>query len=405
METPMTPARPTVEYNPFNQDTTHNPFPIYRTLRDEAPVYHNEEIGFWALSRYEDVIAAHLDTDVFSSAHGVTIEGVDQGAPFLIVKDPPEHTRHRKVVARLFTPRRIGELEPFIRRTAADLLDKVRDAESFDLVEHFSFRLPLDVISELIGIPVSERERLHHLSDRIAARNENATTPEDAYTASAELWSLLAELVKDRRAHPGDDVITMLMNTQVEDEDGSPRSLGNGELASRFLELAFAGHETVAKLIPNGVIALSWYPDQRRELVADPGLIPQAVEEMLRWDPPSHYQGRWTLRDIEVRGTVIPEGRRVILITGSAVHDERKYPDPELFDIHRDIDRHVSFGFGRHLCLGAALARLETRIAFEELLKRFPAFTFDEHGVERHYSGNVRGLAKLPLLIERGPGR
>ncbi|MEO5873598.1 MAG: cytochrome P450 [Streptosporangiaceae bacterium] len=391
-----------VEYSPFNRDTAHNPFPVYRALRDEAPVYHNEAQEFWALSRYDDVIAAHLDTDTFSSAHGVTIEGMDQGAPFLIVKDPPEHTLHRKIVARLFTPRRIAELEPFIRRTAADLLDKVRESDGFDLVEAFSFRLPLDVISELIGIPVAERERLHHLSDRIALRNEDMSMPEDAYTASAELWSLLAGLVKERRTNPGDDVITLLMNTQVEDEEGNLRSLGNGELASRFLELAFAGHETVAKLIPNGVVALAWYADQRRELVADPTLIPGAVEEMLRWDPPSHYQGRWTLRDIELHGTTIPAGQRVILITGSAVHDDRKYTDPETFDIHRDIDRHVSFGFGRHLCLGASLARLETRIAFEELLKRIPDFGLAETGVERHYSSNARGLAKLPLLIERG---
>ncbi|MGI8335575.1 cytochrome P450 [Actinomadura scrupuli] len=390
-----------VEYNPFVRETVHNPFPVYRRLRDEAPVYHNEEVGFWALSRYDDVIAAHLDTDVFSSAHGVTIEGADQGAPFLIVKDPPEHTLHRKIVARMFTPRRIALLEPFIRRTAADLLDKVRDADRFDLVQDFSFRLPLDVISELIGIPVEVRERIHELSDRIAVRTEDMTTSPDTYEASAELWALLAELVKARRSDPGDDVITLLMNTEVEDEDGNLRSLKDSELASRFLELAFAGHETVAKLIPNGVIALSWYPDQRRELVADPSLIPNAVEEMLRWDPPSHYQGRWTLRDVELHGRVVPAGQRVILITGSAIHDERKYPDPELFDIHRDIDRHVSFGFGRHLCLGASLARLETRVAFEELLKRFPDFTFDEHGVERHYSSNVRGLSSLPLLVER----
>jgi cytochrome P450 len=187
----------------------------------------------------------------------------------------------------------------------------------------------------------------------------------------------------------------------VEDEEGRSRSLTDDELTFRFLELAFAGHETVAKLIPNGVVALSWYPDQRRELVADPTLIPGAVEEMLRWDPPSHYQGRWTTREVELHGTVIPEDVRVILITGSAGHDERKYPDPELFSIHRDIDKHVSFGFGRHLCLGASLARLETRVAFEELLKRFPDFTVDEAGVQRHYNSNVRGLARLPLVVER----
>lgn len=390
-----------VEYNPFSRLTVHNPFPTYKRLRDEAPVYHNEGLGFWALSRYEDVVAAHLDTEVFTSTHGVTLEGLDQGMPFLIVKDPPEHTFHRKVAARLFTPRRISQLEPFVRDTAARLLDRVLDQDTFDLVHEFSFRLPLDVISELIGIPVALRTDIHELSDRMAARGEDMALSDDVRSAAVELITLLSDLVKERRKNPGNDVITMLMQTEVEDEEGRTRSLTDDELSFRFLELAFAGHETVAKLIPNGVVALSWYPDQRRELVADPALIPGAVEEMLRWDPPSHYQGRWTTREVELHDTVIPADVRVILVTGSAGHDERKYPEPELFDIHRDIDKHVSFGFGRHLCLGASLARLETRIAFEELLKRFPDFGIDEAGVQRHYNSNVRGLAKLPLVVER----
>ena len=388
-----------VEYNPFDWDTAHNPYPVYRQLRDEAPVYRNEQFGFWALSRYADVVAAHLNSDDFSSAHGVTIEGAEKDAPFLIVKDAPEHTAHRRIVGRLFTPRRIALMEPFVRRTAAGLLDKLRDADRFDVVEDFSFRLPLDVISELIGIPESYRLQIHHLSDRIAVR-ETAEMSEDGILATLELAGLLTDLVRERRASPGDDVITMLMNTPVEEEDGRMRMLTDDELAGRFLELSFAGHETVAKLIPNGVVALAWCPDARRELAANPALMANAVEEMLRWDPPSHYQGRWTTRDVEVRGTVIPAEQRVILVTGSAVHDERKYPDPDTFDIHRDIDRHVSFGFGRHLCLGASLARLETRVAFEELLKRFPDFTIDETGVERRVSVNVRGLSKLPLVVE-----
>ena len=388
-----------VEYNPFDWETAHNPYPVYRQLRDEAPVYRNEQFGFWALSRYADVVAAHLNSDDFSSAHGVTIEGAEKDAPFLIVKDAPEHTAHRRIVGRLFTPRRIALLEPFVRRTAAGLLDELRDADRFDVVEDFSFRLPLDVISELIGIPESYRLQIHHLSDRIAVR-ESAEMTEDGILATLELAGLLTDLVRERRASPGDDVITMLMNTPVEEEDGRTRMLTDDELAGRFLELSFAGHETVAKLIPNGVVALTWFPGARRELAANPALMANAVEEMLRWDPPSHYQGRWTTRDVEVRGTVIPAEQRVILVTGSAVHDERKYPDPDTFDIHRDIDRHVSFGFGRHLCLGASLARLETRVAFEELLKRFPDFSIDETGVERRVNVNVRGLSKLPLVVE-----
>jgi cytochrome P450 len=195
----------------------------------------------------------------------------------------------------------------------------------------------------------------------------------------------------------------MLMRTPVEHDDGSERMLTDDELAGRFLELSFAGHETVAKLIPNGVVALAWFPDARRELAGNPALLPNAVEEMLRWDPPSHYQGRWTTRAVSVGDTVIPAGQRVILVTGSAVHDERKYPEPDTFDIHRDIDRHVSFGFGRHLCLGASLARLETRIAFEELLARFPDFDIDPSGVERKVNPNVRGLSRLPLVVQSAP--
>jgi cytochrome P450 len=392
-----------VEYNPFSRPIADNPFPVYRRLRDEAPVYRNEELDFYALSRFDDVMSAHLDPTTLSSAHGVTIEGIDAGQPFLIVKDPPDHTAHRKIVSRVFTPRRIGALEPFIRARAGELLDRVRDQDAFDVAADFSIRLPLDVISELIGIPPSLRAEVHVLCDRITTRQEGSTDYEDALAANIELHTLLVGLVQDRRAHPGDDVISLLIASPVPLDDGTERSLDDDELASRFLELAFAGHETVAKLIPNGVIALAWYPDQRRELVADPSLMAGAVEEMLRWDPPSHYQGRWTTRDLELHGTTIPADNRVILVTGSAGHDERRYHEPELFDLHRDVDRHLSFGFGAHLCLGAALARLETRVAFEELLARNPEYGIDEASAVRQYSGNVRGLDHLQIVPERAP--
>jgi cytochrome P450 len=386
-----------VEYNPFNHAMVDNAFEIYEQLRNEAPLYYNEEVGFWALSRYDDVVQAHLDVETFSSTKGVTIEGIDAAAPFLITKDPPEHAWHRKIVSRLFTPRRIAELEPFIRSTTSTLLENMRDQETSDLVGDFSFRMPLDVISELVGIPVEDRETVHELSEGIARRDGAPVAPEEAFHASVQLIELLTGLVRERRKNLGDDVMSLLIRTEVVDDDGNAHSLGDEEIGFRFMELAFAGHETVAKLIPNGVIALHRWPDQRRELVGDRSLLPNAVEEMLRWDPPSHYQGRWTLKPVEVHGTVIPEGQRVILITGSAVRDERKYPDPATYDLHRNIDRHVSFGHGRHLCLGAALARLELRVAFDELLDRFPEYTIDEGNAQRAYSGNVRGLATLPF--------
>jgi cytochrome P450 len=390
-----------VEFNPYLWETAHNPYPVYRELRDRAPVYRNEELGFWALSRHADVAAAHNDPALFVSSGGVTIEGYEKDSPFLIVKDPPEHTWHRKIVGRVFTPRRIADLEPFIRNRCAELLDGFREAAEFDVVTDFSVQLPLDVISELLGIPAEYRATIHELSNRVASR-ENMDDPavaEAVVNANVELMELYLGLVKERRSKPRDDVISLLMSTEVTDDDGGTRRLGDEEIAFRFLEMGFAGHETVAKLVPSGAIALAWYPDQRRELAADPSLLKGAVEEMLRWEPPSQLQGRTAARDVELHGVNIPAGDRVMLITGSATHDERVYEEPELFDIHRVVSHPVTFGFGIHVCLGAHLARLEVRIAFEELLARFPDFDIDGSRAVRHVLTNVRGLSNLPLVV------
>jgi cytochrome P450 len=383
-------------WDPYDKSIVANPYPAYRELRDEAPVYRNERLDVWALTRYEDVLAAHLDPATFSSAMGVTIEGTDAGAPYLISKDPPFHSWHRKIVSRVFTPRRIGDLEPFIRARAGELLDAGLVDGRIDVVEDFSIRLPLDVISELVGIPEEHREVIHLESDLVADARGRMDL-EAVGTHIEAMRAVLRDQVVERRRNPGDDVISLLIQSPVVDDDGTETFLDDDELSFRFIELAFAGHETVAKLIANAVVALAWYPDQRRELVADPSLLPGAVEEMLRWDPPSHYQGRWTTRPVELHGVTIPQDSRVVLITAAATHDERVFADPELFDIHRRVDRHVSFGFGIHLCLGAALARLEMRIAFEELLARLPDFELAEEGIERAYSSNVRGLSHLPI--------
>jgi cytochrome P450 len=301
-------------------------------------------------------------------------------------------------VSRVFTPRRISGLEPMIRATAARYLDQQTGGDGFDVVTDFSFRLPLDVMGALLDIPPDYREEVHIKSDILAARDGREIRPDAAMQASADLVALFMQLIAERRDRPGEDVISMLMTTEVEDEGGRSRRLGDEELGHRFLELAFAGHETVAKLIAKGVAALAWSPDQRRELVEDRSLIPGAVEEMLRGDPPSHYQGRWSLCEVEMDGVTIPADKRVVLSTGAAVHDERQFEDPELFNIHRDIDRYVSFGFGV-LCLGAALARLEMRVPFEELLGRFPHFQAAATGVVRQYTSNVRGLQNLPIMV------
>jgi cytochrome P450 len=391
-----------VEYNPFARDTQTNPFPVYRWLRDEAPVYHNPEIGFYALSRFDDVLQAHLDAATFVSGHGVTIEGYDQGQDVLISRDEPSHGWHRKLVSRVFTPRAISDLEPKVRAIAAGVLDSARDRGEIDIVSEFSTHLPMMVIAEMLGLPAETREDLRHFSDRILDRSdadEVGNTTDATQQAMADMMALLMQIVDDKARHLGDDIASMLLSARVNDDDGNEVALTHEQVAYRLLELTIAGHETTAKLIANGVVALTWYPDQRAELVADPSLIPNAVEEMLRWDPPSHYQGRWVERDVTLHGVTIPADSRVVLVTGAANHDERAFPDPEYFDIHREIERHVGFGFGIHLCVGAALARLETRVAFEELLARYPNYEVKQPMV-RAYSSNVRGLSNLPLALE-----
>jgi cytochrome P450 len=387
-----------VEFNPYDYDTFCDPYPTYRRLRDETPVYHNEQLNFWALARYADVLAAHNDWENYSSAGGVTIEGAERDSPFLIVKDPPEHRWHRKIIGKVMTPRRILALEPFIRARCGELLDRYIGEPEFDVAGNFAVLLPLDVISELIGIPVEMREEVHVKSDLVAARGDDAKQ-DAAMVAALELYELYLGLVKERRTHPRDDIITVLMETEVDDDDGKTRRMSDEEVAFRFYEMGFAGHETVAKGIPNGLIALTKFPGEKARLLADPSLYASAAEEILRYDPPSQLQGRTTTQDLTLHGVTIPAGEKVMLITGSALRDERAYDEADRFDITRQADPStLFFGYGIHRCIGAHLARLEIKIAFEETLQRFPNFVVDESRAERKISTNVRGVAHLPLL-------
>jgi cytochrome P450 len=387
-----------VEFNPYDLATAIDPYPVYRRLRDEAPVFYNEELKFWAISHHADVLAAHNDWETFSSAGGVTIEGDEKDRPLLIVKDPPEHRWHRKIIGKVFTPRRMLDLEPYIRRRAGELLDEHRDDDEFDIVQEFSIKLPLDVISELLGIPQAYRSDIHRLSDLVVQRGEHVDN-DAVMKAGLDLFMLYYGLAQEHRANPTEDVITLLMETEVTDDaDGTTRQLADEEIAARFMEMGFAGHETVAKGIPNGLMGLTKFPEQLAALKADRSLLATTVEETLRYDPPSHLQGRTTTRDVEVHGVTIPAGERVMLITGSALRDERVYEDPDTFSLsRRDEPSTLFFGYGIHRCLGAHLARLEMRVAFEEILNRFPDFYVDEARAERHVVSNVRGAASLPF--------
>jgi cytochrome P450 len=392
-----------VEFNPYDIATWSDPYPVYARLRDEEPVHRNDALNFWALARHADVLAAHNDWDTYSSAGGVTIGGEEKDFPMLIVKDPPAHRWHRKIISKVFTPRRIMDLEPFIRRRAGELLDQYVGAGEFDVVSAFAIKLPLDVISELLGIPEDRRETVSVLSDRVAVRGSD--DPNGTREASAGLLTLYLDLVAQRRARPGDDIISMIMNTEVtDDEDGGTRRMSDDEIAFRFLELGFAGHETVAKGIPNGLMAMTAFPDQVALLRADPSLVVKAVEETLRYDPPSQLQGRLTTKDVTLHGVTIPAGEKVMLITGSALRDERVYVKPDVFDVRRaEHPSTLFFGFGIHRCLGAHLARLEIKVAFEEILRRFPAFHVEADRATRHVSTNVRGVSTLPFVVDPAP--
>jgi cytochrome P450 len=388
-----------IEFNPYDKAFANDPYPVYKRLRDEAPVYQCVPLKFWALSRYADVLEAHRDYKTFSSAGGVTIEGLDAMVPLLIVKDPPEHLWHKALITKVFTPNRMGSLEPFVRNLVVSLLDRAAQKEEFDFVQEFALQVPLQVISELIGIPEEFREEIHRLTNKLLYREDGSGLAELAATMGA-LQEIYLGLVRERRARPRNDPITYLIDSAIKDDEGILRRLTDDEMAYRFGELAAAGHETVAKTIPNGAMAFQRFPDERRKLIDNPGLLPGAVEEILRFDPPSQLQGRTTTRDVTLHGVTIPAGSKTMLLTAAATRDERKFENPDAFNISREAAvESIYFGFGIHRCLGVHLARLELRIAFEELLTRFPNFEVDASRSTRSVLSNVRGVSTLPARL------
>jgi cytochrome P450 len=390
-----------LHYDPYGPENVLDPYPTFKRLRDEVPVYYNAERNFYALSRYEDVFMAHRDVKRFSSAGGVTIEGKEAGMPLLILRDPPDHSWHKGLVTKVFTPSRMGSLEGYIRDTTVGLLEAMNGKDEVDFVHDFAVELPLSVICELIDIPREIRRDVHERANAVVARGDDIDE-QAVMMAMFEQHQIFAGLSADRRANPRDDAITLLINAEVKDDDGGTRRLDDTEIATHFMELATAGHETVAKAIANGLIAMHNFPEQRRRIQADPSLIPAAVEELLRFDPPSQLQGRTTTEDVTLHGVTIPAGAKTMLITGSAMRDERAFENPDAYDVGRDLDqRSIYFGFGIHKCLGIHLARLEMKIALEELFKRYPDYEIDPSRANRLAYSNLRGVANLPMR----PGR
>jgi cytochrome P450 len=399
-------------YDPFDYEIDVNVHAVWRRLRDEAPLYRNDKYDFWALSRYDDVLEAILDTDRFSSVHGTTLDMMSPD-PFpiamLIFMDPPEHSWHRKVVNRAFTPRKIAGLEERVVTICQNLLDQLEGRSEFDFVQEYAGIIPPTMIMSLVGFPEDMVEEWRKGIDNmltvtpdgaIGEQRSAAMEAMDTLEASAGglLLQVLPELMKERRKEPKEDLLSVLVHAEV-DEDGASRRLTDEEIFAFVMLLSAAGSETVARLLGWVATLLDRHPDQRAELVSTPALIPNAIEECLRYEAPSPVQGRWVMEDVEIHGQMVPKESKILLINGSANRDNRHFPDGDRFDIHRNIDRHLSFGYGAHFCVGGALARLEGHVALRELLQRFPTWEVDYGRAEMIHTASVRGYSKLPVLV------
>ena len=390
-----------VRYNPYDYAVHEDPYPFYARLRAEAPLYRNDELEFWALSRHADVAAAFRDSTRFSSAEGVSLDKAASGphahkTMSFLAMDPPRHTRMRALVARGFTPRRVVDLEPRIREIAVEYLDAARDIDDFDIIRDFAGRLPMDVISEMMGVPVEDRKELRRLADLLVHREEGVEdVPPSGVEAAISLFGYYSDMIAERRARPTDDLTSALLVAEI---DGD--RLDDSDIVAFMFLMVVAGNETTTKLLGH---ALHWAwrnPDQRDLVWSGERTIEQWVEETLRYDTSSQMLARVTLTDVELHGQVIPRGDRVLLLAGSANRDPEVFDDPDAYRIGRDTSSIVSFGLGRHFCMGASLARLEARVALEEWVRRYSGFELDPAGIKRVHSVNVRGFADLPCSLE-----
>ncbi len=385
-----------VRFNPYAYEFHDDPFPVYKQLRDDAPCYHDEALGFWALSRYADVVAALHDPETYCSRFGITLEDSNR-LPMLLTTDPPEQTRLRRLVSRAFTPRHIAELEQPIRALSTMYLDALDDRAVIDLIGDYAALLPMDVIARLLGVPDGDQQQLRKWSDALLHREERRpdVTPEGV-EAATHLYRYFSAFVTDRRAHPGGGDFTAALIAA--DSDGE--TLSDEQVVGFCFLLIIAGNETTTKLLGNCLLALQRFPGERQKVVGDRSRISDAVEETLRYEGSTQVMARTLTQPVELHGAHMPAGEKVLLLLGSGNRDERVWREPEVFDIDRPWPtHHLGFGHGIHVCLGAALARLEMRISLEEFLGRYPTYEIDGSGLERVHSGNVRGYSRMPTRL------
>jgi cytochrome P450 len=400
----ITPDADSVEFDPFSQEFFDGAYDTYRRLRDEAPVYYNAKWDFWALSRYDDVAPATKDHETYSSAKGATLDMVkahDDAIPVpkvIISMDPPEHQKMRKLVSNVFTPRAITLMESMVREKVYERIEEL-DPSSFDVVADFSAVFPNDVITTMLGVPKEDRHQIRLWVDMLLERHPGEiAVPATGFEASMNTGIYYYKLIQQRRAEPQDDMISRLIETEIE-RDGQVEKLTDVDIAGFATLLGGAGAETVTKLIGNAIVAFADFPDQWQKLRTDRSKIPAAVEELLRFEAPSQYQVRTVMRDVTLHGITIPAGSAVLLMTGSATRDERMFPDPDRLDIDRErkMGFNLALGYGIHSCLGAALARMEGRIALEALLDVIPEYEVDRDGLRRVAMSNVCGWSNVPV--------
>jgi cytochrome P450 len=397
-----------VAFDPFSQEFFDGCWDTYRQLRDDAPVYYSAQWDFWALSRYDDVAPATKDHETYSSAKGATLDMVkahDDAIPVpkvIISMDPPEHQKMRKLVSNVFTPRAIAALENMVREKIDERIAAL-DPSGFDVVADFSALFPNEVITTMLGVPREDRDQIRQWLDLLLERHPGqiATTPR-GYQASVNTGMYYYDLVSKRRAAPQDDMISRLIETEIE-RDGVVEKLSDVDITGFATLLGGAGAETVTKLIGNAIVAFADFPDQWQRLRQDRDKIPAAIEELLRYEAPSQYQVRTATRDVTLHGVTIPAGSAVLLLTGAATRDERMFPDPDRLDIDRErkMGFNLAFGYGVHSCLGAALARMESRIALGALLDLLPNYEVDRARLRRVAMANVSGYANVPVRAVR----
>ena len=389
-----------VYWDPYDVEIFADPYPVFRRLREERPLYRNEKHDFFAVSRFKEVEAGLVDRDTFISGRGAVLELIKANIEFppgvIIFEDPPRHTVHRGLLSRLFTPRKVAALEPKIRDFCRRSLDPVVGTGRFDFVRDLGAQMPMRTIGMLLGIPEQDQESVR---DAVDARLRTDAGKPMEYSEQGLSGEMFAEYVEWRAQHPSDDLMTELLQAEFEDETGVTRRLTREEILTYVNVVAGAGNETTNRLIGWAGKVLAEHPEQRRDLVRDPALIPNAIEELLRYESPAPYVGRYVARDVEVLGEKIPEGSAMLFLIASANRDEARFPNGDGFDVHRRVGQHFTFGYGTHFCLGAALARLEGRVALEEILKRFPDWEVDRENAKLASTSTVRGWETLPTFV------